>query len=1158
MEKQPIKYKLGVDLGTSSIGLVAYELDDKDNIKGIAHIDGYIFREPIEPKKKVTENSIRASFRLRRRQVERKAKRLKKLTYLANSIGITKEDINKIKSDKIHELRAKAVNEKIELAEFIKVLFHIAKNRGYKGNLKNQGDISDNIKLTEKKLQEYNVETIGQLEYKLKQESKEDNKYINQWKKISKDGTYIYRKNIEDEFETIWKQQAQHHKELNNFYKIKSKNYFPEYKNKTKITLKDAFKSAIFYQRPIKWDIETIGNCSLEPQEKRAATAQYIFQEYRILCVINNIKVRNFKTKQSRNLTETERKDIFYFINNETDKYNKNYEMPYNEIYKKLNIDITKEKFNIDTRRKDNDKGIKANQTKKVFKDNNLLEHFEKLNKTEQKIIIEFLACTTDFDSILDNDKQYIEEFIDSILKIVPLEEEYNIEKILSFIDKIQKQLEGKNTTLPKLEKSRKSYSIKALNNIVKRLNNGEKKEDIINSYTKEKTSESNKLLPFNEIKTDNILIDRPLKEFKRTINYVIHKLGGNPKTITIELSRGLKKSLSMRNFLEKEMSDNQERTKKISEELIKFGIIDSAKNVFRYRLWTEQEHECVYCGQKISNSQFCNEKETEIDHIIPQSCGGLDKYNNFVLVHSKCNLEKGDNTPYLAGKKNKINYDVVEKFANKLEEKAKTIKKKLVGKQWVDTLEKRELIQKSDNLTTEKEIEELRDNFTETQLQSTSWITKVVLDWCKNIAEDVIPSYGSLTGYLRQYWATNLILPKVRILENKELYNEYDKQIDTEVWEALNTKSVSLQDIDKKSELYKCFEKYEHDFLEKYPTTKKEGKEIFQEFKKEYRKKKDFMFNKRCDHRHHIVDAAVIGLVTRSLMQKANKYNSENGTLYDVVDKQTGEIKAEFKPENPFKELNNVLQKYLTNYVIWNKPDRLPSKEICDESAYGIIEKNNNKYLVQRYPLNHLLKNTKNLEDLKNKIDEIVVGDSIKKSIKEQLKKRISQGLSLEDALLGKKEDTKDGIYFNGNKIKKIKCIYKEKVLMIYKENVDIGVKNQKNKIYKVYKGGGYACMDFDETTKIKKELVPMYKYLKEYKNKPIPKNIVRIFANDIIYDKKTKEFYRAKSFHNKKGLVCNKLNTTIESEKNFSNIKNIILIKDRNTIKQIKQNGK
>ena len=833
--------------------------------------------------------------------------------------------------------------------------------------------------------------------------------------------------------------------------------------------------------------------------------------------------------------------------------------MPYNKIYKNLKIDITKEKFNIDTRRKDSDKGIKANQTRRIFKDNNLLEDFEQLNTKEQEIVIEFLSCVTDFNSILDNNTQDIYDFIKKdISKIIKKQTEENIKNVINFIEKFKIQLEVKNSTLTKLEKSRKSYSIKALKNIVERLNKGENKEDIINSYIKEKPNESNKLLPFNEIKTNNILIDRPLREFKRTINYVIHKLGGNPKTITIELSRDLKKSLSMRNFLDKEMSDNQQRTKKIGKELTKFGIIDSAKNIFRYRLWTEQEHECIYCGQKISNSQFCNEKETEIDHIIPQSCGGLDKYSNFVLVHSKCNLEKGDNTPYLAGKKNKINYDIVEKFANKLEGKAKTIKNKLVGSQWINTLEKKELIQKADNLTTQKSIEELRDIFTETQLQSTSWITKVVLDWCKNIAEDVIPSYGSLTGYLRKYWATNLILPKVRIAENQELYNEYDKQIDKEVWKILNTKSLSLQDIDKKSELYQCFKKYKENFLERYPATNKEEKEIFQEFKKEYRRKKDFVFNKRCDHRHHIVDAAVIGLVTRSLMQKANKYNSENGILYDVINKQTGEIKAEFKPEHPYKKLNAVLQKYLTNYVIWNKPDRFPSKEICNESAYGIIKKDNNKYLVQRYPLNHLLKNVKTLEDLNNKIDEIVVGNAIKKSIKEHLEKRISQGLSLEDALLGKKEDAKDGIYFNGNKIKKIKCIYKEKALMTYKENVDVGVKNKKNKIYKVYRGGGYACMDFDETTKLKKELVPMYKYLKEYKNKPIPKNTVRIFANDIVYDKKTKVFYRVKSYHNERGLICNKLNSTLKDAKEFTNIKDIILIKYRNIIKQIKQNGK
>ena len=220
----------------------------------------------------------------------------------------------------------------------------------------------------------------------------------------------------------------------------------------------------------------------MEPQEKRAVTAQPIFQEYRILDVINNIEIKNFKTKLSLKLEKEQRKNLFEFINNEIDKYNSNYEMPYNEIYKKLNIDTTQEKFNIDTRRKDSDKGIKANQTKKIFKDNNLLEDFEKLDKKEQEIAIEFLSCVTDFSSILDNNTQYIYKFIkEDISKIIKEQTEENIKNVINFIEKFKIQLEGKNSTLTKLEKSRKTYSIKALKNIVKSLNNGENKEDIIN-----------------------------------------------------------------------------------------------------------------------------------------------------------------------------------------------------------------------------------------------------------------------------------------------------------------------------------------------------------------------------------------------------------------------------------------------------------------------------------------------------------------------------------------------------------------------------------------------------------------------------------------------------------------------------------------------------
>jgi len=115
---------------------------------------------------------------------------------------------------------------------------------------------------------------------------------------------------IENEFEEIWNTQEQYHDKLKHIYKINNQNYFPEYKNRKEITLKEAFKSAIFYQRPIKWDIETIGNCPLEPQEKRASTAQLIFQEYRILDVINNIKIKNIQNRKLKELTENQKKNF--------------------------------------------------------------------------------------------------------------------------------------------------------------------------------------------------------------------------------------------------------------------------------------------------------------------------------------------------------------------------------------------------------------------------------------------------------------------------------------------------------------------------------------------------------------------------------------------------------------------------------------------------------------------------------------------------------------------------------------------------------------------------------------------------------------------------------------------------------------------------------
>jgi hypothetical protein len=54
-----------------------------------------------------------------------------------------------------------------------------------------------------------------------------------------------------------------------------------------------------------------------------------------------------------------------------------------------------------------------------------------------------------------------------------------------------------------------------------------------------------------------------------------------------------------------------------------------SKENIFK-----RDNHECVYCGSN-------DKKSLTLDHVIPQSKGGLDSWENLVTACKKCNNEK-------------------------------------------------------------------------------------------------------------------------------------------------------------------------------------------------------------------------------------------------------------------------------------------------------------------------------------------------------------------------------------------------------------------------------------------------------------------------------------------------------------------------------------
>jgi len=60
--------------------------------------------------------------------------------------------------------------------------------------------------------------------------------------------------------------------------------------------------------------------------------------------------------------------------------------------------------------------------------------------------------------------------------------------------------------------------------------------------------------------------------------------------------------------------------------------------------LFARDRHICLYCGERFAARQLSR------DHVIPQSCGGPDTWDNTVSACKGCNGSKGARTPEEAG----------------------------------------------------------------------------------------------------------------------------------------------------------------------------------------------------------------------------------------------------------------------------------------------------------------------------------------------------------------------------------------------------------------------------------------------------------------------------------------------------------------------------
>lgn len=1175
LKENQFLYRLGLDLGTSSIGTAIYRINDKGEILSLEHLDSYIFGEPVAPKEMVTLNTSRRSARLIRRQVERKAARLKKIGYVAQSLGVSRADLAADKQDVI-KLRAQAVNEKISLVQLVKVFCHIVKNRGYKGSV-SEKTVGQKLKQTEALLGM--DKTLGQLLWEEKQKATKGRP----WRKIEEDGTFIYRRMVEDEFERIWTEQSKYHPQLTGTYRVWGENMFPDYPKKTEISLHDAFHSALFYQRPIKWELESVGICPVFPEERRASCAQIAYQNYRLAKEISNLRVCERGGRNSQPLTLAQQEQLFEYIVIHSEMYDKeDGTFSFDKIYSLLNLP---ENISF-TSARGSKKGLKGNTTLFGFERAGLLNEWSELPDKEQELVLEFLSNITNMTDIEENSDGYIRERFGILTANIPSEETQR-RKAADFVV-------NHKIALSRLEpeQGRSSYGVKALRLLTEEIRRGNlnasNEEIYVESLIAENKTAQGKFRTLAAIKDQESVTDpvisRALREFHRVMTYILHKYG-RPQEIVVELSRDMKNSLRRRQFLEKQNELQAKERKEAVKALQEGGVWVTPRNIEKYLLWREQNQLCPYSGQSISFSQAFDERQTQVDHIVPQrgEIAGPNVFENKVLAFTQENKDKSNRLPY----EWKFKEDIDAYTAFNKEKKAKRKKgaepsEVSFGKhsplvnfvqhlwglyakekkgyysarehKYKPTQKGARILRKINNLLASPA--QIKEDFKNRQNQETAWIGKIVSDWCKDICPRVTPSFGALTAYLRGQLQFDRILPRIRLKEGKPLFDKDDKIIDGGKWrELFASPALTYENAES---LKEDFEKYCAS-LSQVPATSSDKQKAFQEFCAGQRAL--FSFNKRCDHRHHAVDAAVIGLCGLSLVQQAAKHHGKYGTLhtiewrsFDGTRDKSKDI-AGFMPDNIplFAAMGEEVRKRLSGYVVWHKPDHCPSGKFFDETAYSIQKKDGEDRFVKRGDLAGFIKSDpkKTLENLK----KLLFADKIKEIIIQSFEQRLAQGLSQEEALCGRKEDPENGIYYRGNKVKKVKYMYLVgSGVRTFNPAADKKIVTQDKlggEHAKGYQNYGYACMDFDEKTGKRLALIPLWKYSQ---NKKVPQGAVRVFAGDVLFGKTSKEFYKVQKFSARDGLVMRPTTEVQENDVRTSNLKNFVVVSTRQDIAKLK----
>lgn len=887
------KWRLGLDLGTNSIGWSVFSLDDENNVLNLEDLGVRIFSDGRNPKTKEPLAVERRTARSQRKIIYRRKLRRKQAFRLLQAQGLfpsTKEECLALKVLNPYKLRIKALDSKLEPYELGRALFNLAVRRGFKSNrkdgsreetsekkqpdeIKSQSDMQSHL---EKAIKESGCRTIT--EFLVKNEKENGGlRFV-----PGRMTYYPTRKMYEVEFDLIKAEQIK---------------YYPN------IDWNSIFK-AVFYQRPLK--AQPRGYCIYETDKERTFKALPCSQKLRILQDIGNLAYYDF----SKNKTELndEQDKILYELLNSKDK------VTFDQMRKALKLSEAYS-FNLEENR---DFLIGSPTAVKMRSKNRFGKLWDEITLEEQDKIVETIITADEDEQVYEVLKPYeiTKEQKDFIVKNTILQT-----GTAMLCKEVSERLVHRMEEISDLKyhEAVDSLGYKFADQFVE-------KYDLLPYYGKVLTGSTmgmNLLEPEEKPekrygKISNPTVHVALNQTRVVVNALIKEYG-KPSQIAIELSRDLKNSVEKRAEIQRKQNQRAKENIAINESITDLyhkafpekTFYPNRNDRLKYRLWQELGlgNKCIYCGKGITAGELFT-KEIEIEHILPFSRTLLDSESNLTVAHSSCNAFKAERSPYEAFHSNPkgYNWDEIVARANQLKN---TSKKNKFSPNAMETFEK-------------------DSTFITRQLSDNQYIAKAALRYLKCIVEnpaDVWATNGTMTKLLRDKWEMDSIL--CRKFTEKEVA-------------ILGLKSEQIGNYKKN----------------------------------------------RYDHRHHAVDAVVIGLTDRSLVQKLASKNSNKRNRIEI-------------PEFPIYR-NDLIDK-VKNIVVSFKPDHGAEGKLSKETLLGKIKVHGKEVFVCRENLISL--GEKNLDD--------IIDEKIRKNVKEFVSNHKGEKI---DAVLAE--------FSKQTGIKKIRCI--------------------------------------------------------------------------------------------------------------------------------------